>query len=136
MNMQDDRLHVIFEKTAGRCFHCGKKLSFNAYGRVDGRGSWEIDHSNPLSRGGTDNLSNLVPSCLACNRSKGGLTSTEFGSGRYLDPKAPKPLIHPKKKIKNATCETWRSCHRRSRLGTGASSGADGPAHGVVSYAF
>jgi len=43
------------------------------------KGAWEVDHSKPLSRGGTDYLRNLVPSCIECNCSKGNLKSQEFG---------------------------------------------------------
>lgn len=35
------------------------------------RGAWEVDHSVPKSRGGTDYLRNLVPACIDCNRLKG-----------------------------------------------------------------
>jgi 5-methylcytosine-specific restriction endonuclease McrA len=105
MDIWADRLHLIFAKTGGCCYHCGKKLSFNAYGTTGRRGSWEIDHSNPKARGGTGLLRNLVPSCVGCNRSKGALTSAEFRSGQYLRDAAPKPLIHPRKKLKNVRLE-------------------------------
>ncbi|MGD0496198.1 MAG: HNH endonuclease signature motif containing protein [Candidatus Bathyarchaeia archaeon] len=49
-------------------------------GRLGKRGAWEVDHSRPLSRGGTDYLRNLVPSCVECNRSKGDLGTREFGN--------------------------------------------------------
>ena len=31
----------------------------------------EVDHKIPVSRGGTDDMSNLVTSCVRCNRGKG-----------------------------------------------------------------
>lgn len=37
-----------------------------------------IDHSMPLSRGGTHDVSNLVACCLPCNSAKGDLDATEF----------------------------------------------------------
>lgn len=97
----DDKLHTIFAKTEGRCFHCGKVLLFGAYGNVRGRGAWEVDHSNPVSRGGSGYLRNLVPACVRCNRSKGDRTSAEFGSGKFVSGAKVKPLIHPRKKLKN-----------------------------------
>src|SRR5690349_1910341 len=32
---------------------------------------WEVDHVHPRARGGSDDLSNLLPACVPCNRSKG-----------------------------------------------------------------
>ena len=55
-----------------------KRLSWKNYGRLGRKGAWEVDHSNPLSKGGTDYLRNLVPSCIECNRSKGNLRTREF----------------------------------------------------------
>ena len=78
MQYTDDELNYIYDKNGGRCWHCGKKLSFTNYGQVAERGAWEVDHSIPLARGGTDHLNNLVPACIECNRSKGDLTSREF----------------------------------------------------------
>lgn len=36
------------------------------------------DHCTPLSRGGSNDISNIVPSCLPCNQRKGVLTADEF----------------------------------------------------------
>ena len=52
-------------------WHCRKKLAFTNYGRYGKKGAWEVDHSNPISKGGTDYFRNLVPACVECNRSKG-----------------------------------------------------------------
>lgn len=38
----------------------------------------EVDHVWPLSLGGTNDVQNLVPSCLPCNRSKGSKTLAEW----------------------------------------------------------
>jgi 5-methylcytosine-specific restriction endonuclease McrA len=37
-----------------------------------------LDHVQPLSRGGRDVLSNVVPACAACNLSKAALTLAEW----------------------------------------------------------
>ena len=74
----DDELNEIYDKNNGYCWHCGKKLAFKNYGIVGARGAWEVDHSNPTSRGGTNYFRNLVPSCINCNRSKGDLKTREF----------------------------------------------------------
>lgn len=36
------------------------------------------DHDVPLSRGGTDDIRNIVPACLPCNRRKHAKTGAEF----------------------------------------------------------
>ena len=74
----DEKLIAIYDKTGGYCFHCGKKLTLNNYGQPGRRGAWEVDHGKPISRGGTDHLNNLHPSCVSCNREKGNMTTTEF----------------------------------------------------------
>lgn len=38
----------------------------------------EIDHVVPISRGGTGDLSNLVPACRSCNASKNDKTLAEW----------------------------------------------------------
>jgi 5-methylcytosine-specific restriction enzyme A len=52
-----------------RCAYCGQALTET---------NRSLDHSIPLIRGGTNDLSNLVPSCLRCNQRKNRLTAEEF----------------------------------------------------------
>ena len=85
MSYTDDELSDIYDKTEGYCHHCGKRLAWINYGVPGARAAWEVDHSNPLSRGGTNYYRNLVPSCIPCNRSKGALQSREFRD--YLYPR-------------------------------------------------
>lgn len=44
-------------------------------GRID---TVTIDHRMPVSRGGTDDLENLVASCHGCNQSKRAMSEAEF----------------------------------------------------------
>ncbi len=83
VSFDEDDLTYIFGKTGGECRYCGKQLARNNYGRVGQRGAWEVDHSIPISRGGTDHLNNLWPACVSCNTEKGTLTGSEFS--RYLN---------------------------------------------------
>lgn len=41
----------------------------------------EVEHVIPVSRGGSDHISNLRLACISCNRAKGALTAAEFGHG-------------------------------------------------------
>lgn len=69
--MSNDKINYIYDKTKGYCFYCGKKLAYTNYGKIRAKGSWEIDHGRPRSKGGTDHLNNLHAACVDCNRDKG-----------------------------------------------------------------
>jgi len=71
----------IFDKTDGHCRYCGKLLAWSNYGCIGERGAWEVDHSVPLSRGGTGYYRNLWPACVSCNTEKGTLTGYEYMRG-------------------------------------------------------
>ena len=70
-----EKLERIFGKTNGRCHICRNQLSFNNYGELGSRGAWEVEHSVPRAKGGTDHLNNLYASCVTCNRRKGSSTT-------------------------------------------------------------
>lgn len=59
----------IRDKTEGNCSYCNKKLT---------QKSWSIDHVIPKSKGGTRDLSNLVPCCKGCNSLKGAMPVGAF----------------------------------------------------------
>lgn len=71
MTFSTEKLRQIYDRTDGRCHICQtKKLAWCNYGTLERRGSWEVDHSTPKAKGGTDRLSNLLPACVSCNRRK------------------------------------------------------------------
>lgn len=55
----------VFAMKGAQCVYCGDDAS-------------HVDHQTPKSRGGSDDLSNLVPSCMCCNMSKGMMTLEEW----------------------------------------------------------
>lgn len=73
-----ERLEAIFSKTDGDCTYCEKQLAWSNYGLPGNRGAWQVDHSLPVSRGGTAHLNNLVAACVDCNQTKGDMTASEF----------------------------------------------------------
>lgn len=75
MKYDEDTLRAIYAKTNGRCHLCSTPIAFSNYGAHGRRGGWEVDHSVPLSEGGTDHLNNLFPAHTSCNRSKQALSS-------------------------------------------------------------
>lgn len=70
MKYDEDTLRAIYAKTNGHCHICTKSIALSNYGKHGKRGCWEVDHSIPLSRGGSDHLNNLLPAHTSCNRSK------------------------------------------------------------------
>ena len=59
----------IYNKTNGHCALCGKHISLE---------NMTIDHIVPVSKGGTNEMSNLQPTCLVCNRIKQDILPQEF----------------------------------------------------------
>lgn len=60
---------IVLERDSFTCLYCGQV-----------GGKLEIDHMQPFSRGGSDELSNLTTSCQTCNRRKHDKTVEEFKS--------------------------------------------------------
>ncbi|MCD8305566.1 MAG: HNH endonuclease [Prevotella sp.] len=69
-NFSDDTIQKVWEKAevvfgndpkVWRQDQCKAWIGRNFYGNRDSEYGWEIDHITPVSRGGTDNLSNLRP---------------------------------------------------------------------------
>ena len=88
MAFSKEQLRKIYDRTYGYCHICKKKLSFSNYGYYGLKGAWEVEHSNPKSKGGTDRLNNLYASCISCNRSKNN-KSTRSARAQYGRTKAP-----------------------------------------------
>jgi hypothetical protein len=61
---------LVFKKNNGKCFYCDDQLEIDA--------EWHIEHKQPKSKGGTNDIENLVPSCPSCNLKKRDKTAKEF----------------------------------------------------------
>lgn len=55
--------------TRSCCWYCGTQLDDSNY---------TIDHVQPTSRGGNNELVNLVPACNTCNSTKGAKNPAQF----------------------------------------------------------
>ena len=60
----------IYIKYRGKCAYCGASIEF--------REGFEIDHLKPKSRGGTNDIDNLMPACERCNQLKYNSDIEEF----------------------------------------------------------
>ena len=67
-NMWEEIRIKIFERDNYTCQYCGSR-----------GGKLECDHIHPISRGGSNEESNLATSCFKCNRSKRAKTLDEWG---------------------------------------------------------
>jgi 5-methylcytosine-specific restriction endonuclease McrA len=64
---------AILERWGHACAYCGAHAT-------------HLDHVEPLSRGGTDTESNIVPACQTCNLSKGAKTLAEWAGTFSVEP--------------------------------------------------
>ena len=67
-----EQLHQQLKRQEGRCYYCHIELP-------TGRNSWHADHIVPLSRGGSNDINNIVISCPPCNRKKHDKLPHEWG---------------------------------------------------------
>jgi len=65
---------IQYERQHGKCYYCGRKL-----GKV-----YHVDHVVPLSRGGSNDPSNLVVACPNCNVEKRNKMPHEWPKGGRL----------------------------------------------------
>jgi 5-methylcytosine-specific restriction endonuclease McrA len=72
----------IFARDRNACQYCGRHFT--------NRGDLNIDHVSPRSQGGTSCWSNVVASCIPCNRRKGGRTPEQAGLRLIRAPFKPK----------------------------------------------
>ncbi len=72
-----EELHQQLRRQKGKCYYRHIKLG-------KGRDSWNGDHLVPLSRGGTNYISNIVISCPSCNFKKGNKMLHEWMDGGRL----------------------------------------------------
>lgn len=69
-----EEFRAKLERYGGRCHWCRRPI----------RGTPHADHLIPLSRGGSNDISNIVPACAKCNLTKSAKMPWEFQEGRLL----------------------------------------------------
>jgi len=72
-----EHLKELTYKQENKCYYCGT-LFFNGDLNFDRH----IEHKVPLSRGGTNDIANIVLSCSTCNMRKHTMTHDEFLQAR------------------------------------------------------
>ena len=59
----------IFKGQDGKCMYCGRKPGIDLM---------DVDHKNPMAKGGSDQKRNLQLICRTCNTRKGATTDRQF----------------------------------------------------------
>ena len=70
MTISDAQRRSVRERARFACEYCGVS-------EIDSGGELTIDHYQPLSKGGTDDNSNLIYCCYRCNQHKAGYWPTQ-----------------------------------------------------------
>src|SRR6266702_169120 len=66
-------IEAQYQQQKGKCYYCSKKMTQH-----------HIEHVVPLSRGGTNDISNIILSCPSCKQKKGGKLPHEWPAGGRL----------------------------------------------------
>ena len=104
-NISPKKVIAVYNKTGGRCWYCGKELDDD----------FQIDHANPINKGGSDDISNLLPSCNVCNRRKSDKTVEEYReylywkSGMRFTPEQEAFLMENGIKVLKTIKESWNN---------------------------
>lgn len=64
----------VWATSDGKCHYCRTEISEKT--------GWHLEHKQPRTRGGTDELHNLAVACPTCNLQKNNMTEAEFFSHR------------------------------------------------------
>ena len=67
--ISDNKKIKVYVKFDNHCAYCGVILTVN---------NRSIDHKQPISKGGTNNIKNLYPACTDCNTLKSSLSIEKF----------------------------------------------------------
>jgi len=66
-NWTNEQFEEVCNQLDWCCYYCGEQANW-----------FTVDHMQPLSRGGSNDISNIVPACKYCNFSKCDKTADEF----------------------------------------------------------
>jgi 5-methylcytosine-specific restriction endonuclease McrA len=70
-----EQIQEQYKRQKSKCYYCYRKVKW---------GDHHVDHVVPLSRGGSNDISNLVISCASCNLKKHNRLPHEFPDGGRL----------------------------------------------------
>ena len=89
VGFSDNLKRELYKEQHGKCLYCGVQKNIKKY---------EIDHKDPVVRGGSNDKFNLQLLCRPCNRRKGMQTDIEYRE-RYKAVMQTKGTFKPPKKV-------------------------------------
>ena len=95
-------IDCLREAQKDACYYCGRSILADA----------QIEHLEPLSRGGSNGFANIMLACAACNSAKGVLSERQFWK-RLQKELAPAQFDRLREAAKSMKREKWR-CHRNA----------------------
>ena len=98
----------LIKKQKGRCMYCGSRVR---------RDLFDLDHKNPVSRGGTNRKSNFQLLCRTCNTRKGPLTDRELRR-KYKHAGVPQTQVLPRRAIPQKNFANTPAPGRRTAAST------------------
>lgn len=90
----------IFARDENRCQYCGRRFKTQ---------DLSLDHVIPRSRGGRASWANIVCSCTACNKRKGGRTPEEARMKLVRIPRAPRRSPVIRMKLRSPKYLSWKT---------------------------
>lgn len=69
----------VYERDGHACVYCGRGEGEHAPTEAASDGELSVDHVIPVTRGGSNEISNLVTACVPCNNFKNNRTPEEAG---------------------------------------------------------
>ena len=85
----------LFKTQNGKCMYCGRKPGVDLM---------DVDHKNPVSKGGSDQKRNLQLLCRSCNTRKGDTTDRQFRT-KFKSVGVPQTQTPPTKVIPQSAFE-------------------------------
>ena len=100
----------LFTAQNGKCMYCGRKPGIDLM---------DIDHKNPMAKGGSDQKRNLQLICRTCNTRKGATTDRQFRSkfkaAGVPTTQTPPTRVIPQSKFDEVAKKTADTKAKRSR---------------------
>ena len=101
---------ALFKAQTGKCMYCGRKPGIDLM---------DIDHKNPMAKGGSDQTRNLQLICRTCNTRKGATTDrqfrTKFKAAGVPNTQIPPPKPIPQSKFDEIAKKTANTKAKKSR---------------------
>lgn len=82
--MTDGKRLSIYNRYSGHCAYCGQHMKLK---------NMTVDHLMPQSKGGGNNIENLMPSCRECNAMKAADSLETFRLRFFWDSLHPSELV-------------------------------------------